>query len=344
MESRSVQKVFDQDELQRACLHIFLKNKTYVEVDHGEIVLEEAYQQNSYALIEKCLTGEKVSAEVIVSGGQCHVLHFTRKYDYDNKFFYERADIVETHLSPEHERSLKIAAKKIISANQIVTAILHIEFFFESEKNEFKLIEINYRLGGGDIPELIFRAFGLDMVSKFLDLLNNPNQPNVATEPTEKRIWIAFYFLVDHGGILKIRSNKAFSAPIKWSFSDGEIISKFQTSHFYNIGTVIFDAIDTHDLEKKCATLMNDTLNFFEIDGIVESSTEKLQTNFFDPTITKNKAKRLLTNVLPALTIVISAVTGSYFYKNYSEQAHFWGETLAKTLSYHLVNGEASAF
>ncbi|MBF0442159.1 MAG: ATP-grasp domain-containing protein, partial [Oligoflexales bacterium] len=165
MESRCVRKVANQKELQEACLDIFLKSKTYVDTDHGEIILEDAYCQSSHALIESCLKGQKISVEILVFQGKPIKYFVTKKFDYDNQFFYERADIAGVDfLNKKQKKSLEALIEKIISANGIVSSILHVELFFEEDSDHFHMIEINYRVGGGNIPLLIKKAYKVDIL------------------------------------------------------------------------------------------------------------------------------------------------------------------------------------
>lgn len=334
MASRNVFKVSDHDELRKACLEIFTKNKTFVTVDHGEIILEEVYNQLPYAVIESCLKGEKLSFETLILNKEIKFTAVTSKFDYENDFFYERADIVDPNFFNKNENEkLNEYIKLIVDALEINSAILHVEVFFNKENQSFHLIEVNFRMGGDNIHELVTRTYNFDIVLEFLKGLSENSISNPINNPS--LAWIAFYFMTGQSGEFKSKTNWAFENKIEWDYSDGDKISKFSTSKFYKLGTVMFSC-EKNQIETRLNQLFNEPYLYYSLKG---SETE---SSWSQKNIKKSAkdASKFLKIGISIIYITACVLGGVYLYQSFKEQTRLISETLSKTLAYHLANGE----
>ena len=339
MESRNVFKVNNQDELRKACLEIFTKNKTFVTVDHGEIIVENIYGQEAHALIESVRRGEKISLEVLVRNSNVEFFTVISKHDYDNEFFYERADILNAHYFDEHEQNfVKLYLNNLIYNLGVVTSILHVEAFYDRRSKSLNLIEVNFRMGGGSIHKLIRNTFNINIVAEYLKRLSITYHSNVFNAINclpHHKVWVAFDFLEANEGILKIRNTEALGGEIEWCFEDGQNISKFSTAKFYKIGTLIFTS-DVRNLANDFEHLTNLSDNYYQI-----LRRDNIQSTIHNKCV--NSERRLLKVLRMSLLIIYVLVCtfgASYLYTSFVSQVRQIANSMSSTLAYHLANGE----
>lgn len=335
MASRNVSKVQNQDELRKACIEIFTKNKTYIKVDHGEIIIEDVYGQLPHALIESCLTGEKLSLEALIINKKNVFSCVTSKFDANNDFFYERADIVDpNYFSPEAKRKIDSYIQTIVDSLEVVSSILHIEVFYNRADDTFSLIEVNFRMGGDNIHELVEKACGVNLVGEFLRLSSEPTATLREVTP-QKKAWIAYYFMTGSGGEFYAKQNTAFGYKIEWDYQNGESISKFTTSKFFKVGTVVFSCA-SHEVKTRLEKLLQTQSDFFTLRG-PDSGSSWAADRFSK---SKQYALSWLKGGLIVLYLATCALGSFYIYQSYVAQARHLGQTMSKTMAYHISNGE----
>jgi signal transduction histidine kinase len=341
MESRGVSIAKTQSELQSACLRIFSGNKTIVDVDHGQIVLEQVYNETPGVLIESKIEGEKVSIEALVINGEILFKSVTKKYDFANSFFYERADIIYNNYSQDLLNKAEEFLEIIVKANFIISSILHIEAFLNPITNELQLIEVNYRLGGGHIHELIKKKFKIDLLNVFLQLSLNPsNLQPLKSFREDERIWVSFDFITTQPGTIDIKLSHYKDIKIHWEYESGSIISKFENSSFFKLGTVIFSVENLDDLNQSLFELDFNFSKYYDVrpNDTISVESENIEKQTFSSEI-DGATKRIF-----ALSILVFFIlVFTYFIKIYHSQIDFLTDTLSKTLSTNIVNGEVYA-
>ncbi|MBF0440670.1 MAG: hybrid sensor histidine kinase/response regulator, partial [Oligoflexales bacterium] len=184
--------------------------------------------------------------------------------------------------------------------------------------------------------------YKVDILAYFLDLLSLPNTEFNDSESPKPEIWVSYDFIQGEKGILHIKSKSVFNSKIDWHFDHGKEISKFKTSKFYKLGTVIFMANDRSSLESMLAMLINDEKNIYQIEtekSIPESENQR-KNNFFDFLKLRQETNRIFSIISVILTLVVSGSLGSYLCQNHINQAKFLGSILSKTISYNIANGE----
>ncbi|MBI4405642.1 MAG: ATP-grasp domain-containing protein [Deltaproteobacteria bacterium] len=339
MDSRSVYKVFNQVELEKACVRIFSANETPLLTDHGKVIIEEVYRQPKSALIESHLSGTKYSVEVLVVRGTLRFMGVTRKHRGENDFFYEYADIVgDDGLSDDERLSVRQFVKDIVAANRTHCAILHVEFV-KQQNGTFSLIEVNSRLGGGRIPSLYLQAYGIDLLDVFFNLVENGEQEGFQ-QPKPKQIACSYDFLTGQYGYLKIFAEECFEQPIAWHLNDGDLISRFKTSQFYRLGHVDFIAPDAETLEKKLSYLDSSENRLYKIDkkpsSLLESQTGRMGLSHY----IHSRSRKVLTFALMTFVLATTAGLGTLLYYNFENHVELLGRNLSQVLRPHIQTGE----
>lgn len=338
MESRCVSKVESNDELRRACLEIFTKNVTHALVDHGEIIVEEAYNQYPFALIESCLPGEKLSAEVLVFNGKRVFTAFTSKFDSDNDFFFERGHMLNpAYFSQEEQFYLSNFVDGIICSLQVNTSLLHIELFLDRAAKVVHLLEVNFRMAGSHLHELIEGVYQVHLVSEYLKIQSGAENLDHLHEINHNPcgdVWVDFVFLTGSGGVFYPEKFTAFGKEILWLFDPGQRVAKFATSRFFKLGYVVFPT-KPEELQQRLEHLRDNSHEYFTLRdaeslGAPGSPQEGVKRSVF-------KFLRAGMAVLLAFACILSAL---YLYRSFDTQSQVMGESMAKLLSLHLANGE----
>ena len=185
--SKGVRLVASPEEL----LAHFRQIHAWSENDRGQRLTGEV-------LVESVLDGPEVSVETVHLGpGQVQVVGITAKHLSSPPLFVEIGHDFPAVLDP--------ALEARISA-EVVAALSAVGFDFGPAHTEVRLtssgpvvVEINPRLAGGMIPELVYLATGIDLLSVFLDQL----QGRAVDLSARRSDWASIRFLLaDRQGIL----------------------------------------------------------------------------------------------------------------------------------------------
>lgn len=153
---------------------------------------KRGYQRSRYALIEEYIDGPEYSCELIYDhlSRSWKCIGFTKKLISDPPFFIELG-----HAFPVPPPDSSIALTQIkewLRAIRLDTPAAHIEFRWKN--NQAYLVEINPRMPGGGITDLIKACTGFDFVKSYLDFhLGLPvSTPDINNNQTKKIGFIDF--------------------------------------------------------------------------------------------------------------------------------------------------------
>ena len=119
----------------------------------------------SELLVEEYLIGPEYSVEVL-SGS---IVGITKKHLSREPFFVETGHDFPAHLPQDVEQSIGDTVKKAVQTVGLTWGPAHVELRWSPSGPT--VIEINPRLAGGFIPEIVRLAFGRDMIGETVKLL-----------------------------------------------------------------------------------------------------------------------------------------------------------------------------
>lgn len=126
------------------------------------------------ALIEEYLDGPEYSVEMFAINGDIVPIGITEKKVTGDPYFVENQHIFPAPLRKDLELRIIDVTKKAIKTLGITHGATHSEI--KLIHGEVKVIEINARLAGGMIPELIRIATGDDVLQKQIHCFTNEDQ------------------------------------------------------------------------------------------------------------------------------------------------------------------------
>jgi signal transduction histidine kinase len=289
-------------------------------------------------LLESFIEGEKFSVEVLVY--QKKMVRYTPTWMFDghNEYFYERAAVVGHAPFTDSERTrLECLLHKIIAAHQIDSCLLHAEVLL-TESGQFQIIEVNSRLGGEPVPELLSRAFDMDWAEAFIRLLENGTLPD--TFPLKpKCIVMGYEFLTHKQGNLKIKKAQWGGNTIRWNFSDGKPLQRVQTSSFSTVGLIISEAKDENELKKHLDYLKAHEDEFFSVEKPAMALSQAPNQDQ-SATIADHASRRIFMTMSLSVALVVALLSGFLLFQNFTNRTQFIGRALSQTLSFHVLSGE----
>jgi biotin carboxylase len=185
--SRGVRLVLDRCEL----MDHFRRLHTWRVNDRGQ-------RLDGEVLIESLLVGPEVSVETItLAPGDTRVAGITAKHLSPPPLFVETGHDFPAMIGPEESARIQ---------DVVLSALNAVGFDFGPAHTEVRLtnagpvvVEINPRLAGGMIPELVRHALGIDLLAAFLDQLRG-RQVDLVSQRAE---WASIRFLTaDRSGRL----------------------------------------------------------------------------------------------------------------------------------------------
>lgn len=121
-------------------------------------------------LVESLLEGPEYSVETVtLPGGETHVIGVTDKHLSQEPWFVEMGHDFPSRAPEEITHALTESVLKALAAVNFNFGPAHTEIRFTPDGPV--VVEINPRLAGGMIPELIGYAKGIDMLQVWMDLL-----------------------------------------------------------------------------------------------------------------------------------------------------------------------------
>ncbi|MEK6265467.1 MAG: ATP-grasp domain-containing protein [Clostridium sp.] len=186
-----------------------LKITSYEEFNHNRNKLFEKYPGEPI-LIEEYLDGPQYLVETIVNEGNLNIIAiFKQEITFGKRFIITGYELL-THPEDDSYNKLKSAVETIISKHGLKYGPCHLEM--RLVKEHWKLVEINPRISGGGMNDLVKAGLGINLVKETLKILIG-QKPNLKPEYTSNVF--AQYVTVSEPGILErvTGRNKSLKAP-----------------------------------------------------------------------------------------------------------------------------------
>lgn len=186
-----------------------LKTTSYEEFNHNRKKLFEKYPGEPI-LIEEYLDGPQYLVETIVNEGNLNIIAiFKQEITFGKRFIITGYELL-IHPEDDFYNKLKSAVETIISKHGLKYGPCHLEM--RLVKQHWKLVEINPRISGGGMNDLVKAGLGINLVKETLKILIG-QKPNLKPEYTRNAF--AQYVTVSEPGILEkvTGRNKSLKAP-----------------------------------------------------------------------------------------------------------------------------------
>jgi biotin carboxylase len=187
--SLGVKKVSNPAELLSCYEEIVAELSTLV-VTSGALVKGDANNVGADAgslvdltiLMEQYLDGPEVDVDVVMSGGQWVYAAVADNGPTMEPYFNETWGLCPSLLPMDQQRQLKELSVNSLKALGFTMGVFHVECKMTSTGPQ--LIEVNARMGGGQVHECNLRCWGVDLVEETLFLaLGIPARPPVPKQP-----------------------------------------------------------------------------------------------------------------------------------------------------------------
>jgi len=152
---------------------------------------EAAHLLKCQLMVEEYLDGTEVDIDVVLSGGKAVYNKVTDNWPTLEPWFNETGDNAPSMMTPDEQKSLEDLATGTLQCLGFVTGVFHVEAKLTTRGP--RLIEVNSRMGGGQVRENNLAVWGVDLVDEsLLASLGIPNAPVVPEKPLTCRS--ALYF------------------------------------------------------------------------------------------------------------------------------------------------------
>jgi|GEM_PF-3239330 len=147
-------------------------------------------------LIEEYIKGEVYSAETITINGSTEIIGFANRGLFGFPYFVENEVIFPYKI--HNEQKAKKVVNDVIRKVGIDFGLCHVEIIIN--ESDVKLIEINPRLAGGPIRELINLSLGIDLANEIINFyLGEPYN----FKPCRKKVAGSHLICAERDGVLK---------------------------------------------------------------------------------------------------------------------------------------------
>ncbi|WP_193767060.1 ATP-grasp domain-containing protein [Lysinibacillus parviboronicapiens] len=149
-------------------------------------------------MIEEYIEGPQYLVEAFVYKRQAHIIGIIEQEITQGKRFIITGYGVLAEVPNDIQTGIEEVLHSIVKAFNIENGTLHLEL--RLTKNGWKLIEINPRISGGAMNNMLLAAFGFSLVEETLKLFLGEH-PNV--KPRYKKFIFTKYVIIDSRGILE---------------------------------------------------------------------------------------------------------------------------------------------
>mmetsp|Transcript_20229 Transcript_20229/g.47209 ORF Transcript_20229/g.47209 Transcript_20229/m.47209 type:complete len:639 (+) Transcript_20229:86-2002(+) len=188
--SLGVKKVTSRQELQACYDEVQAELKSLV-VSSGALIkadpattggLKPGEGVDLTVLLEQYLDGSEVDVDVVMSEGEWRYACVTDNGPTLEPYFNETWAVCPSLLPKDKQVALKELAVNSVKALGFAMGVFHVECKYTSTGPQ--LIEVNARMGGGQIHECNLRTWGVDLVEETMMLaLGIPSRPSVPKAP-----------------------------------------------------------------------------------------------------------------------------------------------------------------
>lgn len=149
-------------------------------------------------MLEEYLEGPQYLVEALVYKRQAHIMGIIEQEISQGQRFIITGYGVLAEVSTELKASLEEVLHSIVKAFDIENGTLHLEL--RLTEHGWKLIEINPRISGGAMNNMLYAAFGISLVEETLKLFLG-EEPHI--EPRHRKFIFTKYVIVERKGILE---------------------------------------------------------------------------------------------------------------------------------------------
>jgi len=133
-------------------------------------------------LMEQYLDGPEVDVDVVMSNGEHVYAGVSDNGPTLEPYFNETWAVAPSMIPKEQQRQLRDLSVSIVKAMGFTSGVFHVEGKYTSTGPQ--LIEVNCRMGGGQVHECNWRTWGVELVEETLfAALGIPARPPVPKEP-----------------------------------------------------------------------------------------------------------------------------------------------------------------
>mmetsp|Transcript_18702 Transcript_18702/g.62718 ORF Transcript_18702/g.62718 Transcript_18702/m.62718 type:complete len:586 (+) Transcript_18702:40-1797(+) len=133
-------------------------------------------------MLESYLDGPEVDVDVVMSGGEPQYVVVVDNGPTVEPYFNETWGLCPSQLNDEMQEELRTMAVESVKSCGFLAGVFHVELKYTSKGP--RLIEINARMGGGQVRETHLRVFGVDLVDETLfTCVGIPCKPHKADPP-----------------------------------------------------------------------------------------------------------------------------------------------------------------
>ncbi len=136
---------------------------------HVKFLFEEKIRETGSILIQEYIEGDEYSVETLGFNNKIKIIGITKKYLGSPPYFLEVGHDFPISLSKEVNKRIEELIFKSFKVLGLIFGPAHTEIRIKN--NIPYIIEINPRLAGGMIPELIRQAKGIDLIEATIDLV-----------------------------------------------------------------------------------------------------------------------------------------------------------------------------
>ncbi|MCP1275765.1 ATP-grasp domain-containing protein [Leuconostoc citreum] len=192
------------------------------------------------------------------------------------------------HSKNDYINKIKKQSQKVLNIflrNKDNISPFHFEWFINEETEEVVFNEVGRRFGGGNIPQLIQIAFGIDILNEYWLHENSIDNSNCTVIPKNIPDQIAASFMPykKHGKIIELPSNDLFDWTVKT-----RMLSKIGDTNTQDVEIVTdipfmssFSASDETDLNIKIKRLiqLSNKIKYAKLDGDKDNMINDTVTN-----------------------------------------------------------------
>ncbi|GGF14559.1 hypothetical protein GCM10010954_11470 [Halobacillus andaensis] len=158
-------------------------------------------------LVEEYLEGPQYLVETLIHEGRVHIVAIIKQEFSEYNPFVITGYSIQPQLGEGFCRSLYEDITSIIQLFNIKEGACHLEL--RLVKGKWKLIEVNPRISGGAMNEMIKKAYGIDLVEQTIRLYLGQT-PNL-TRQWEEHIYTHYVTVESSGNLIKITGRKRAS-------------------------------------------------------------------------------------------------------------------------------------
>lgn len=221
-----------------------------LELNKQRIVNERGYKLSSSYLIEELIKGEEYSAEMLFFNEKWNLISTTKKKTV-GLHAIEVGHI--TNPSILKELNLENNFSKMLEELGLNFGACHIEFFYDG--HSITLVEVNPRLAGDNITELVQLSTGIDMIEILLKI--HLGMKIKLNEYSETQYGCIYFFVPEHKGLHTdlIGLNRFIKEDTfkRYHLTDLPIKVEKITSSYSRLGYIIFITDNIVTAENKFA-------------------------------------------------------------------------------------------